>query len=120
MDKLFVKVGDDRIRLSEIKNYGIKNGVRYLVKNAGMAQTDRDTFESISYYDPESQDSPMYDIHECPIKIDGRVVRLGSLSEGEYIIENSRILYINGYEYHEKSVDFNIDEKLAELDKLLL
>ena len=49
MDKLFVKVGDDRIRLSEIKNYGIKNGVRYLVKNAGMAQTDRDTFESISY-----------------------------------------------------------------------
>ena len=119
-EKIFIKVGDDRLRLSDIRSYGIKDGVRYLVKNANMVQTDKMSFESISYYDPESQDDPMCDIYERPITIDGRLVRMGSLSEDDFVIERSRILYIDNREYHEKAVSFNIDEVLKELDTYLL
>ena len=45
---------------------------------------------------------------------------MGSLSEKDFIIEESRILYINKHEYYEKLVDFNIDNKLAELDAQLI
>lgn len=45
---------------------------------------------------------------------------MGSLSEKDFTIEESRILYINKHEYHEKMVDFNIDNKLAELDAQLI
>ena len=119
-EKIFIKVGEDRLRLSDIHSYGIKDGVRYLVKNANMTQTDRSSFESISYYDPESQDDPMCDIYDRPITIDGRLVRMGSLSENDFVIERSRILYIDHREYHEKAVNFNIDEVLKELDSYLL
>jgi hypothetical protein len=119
-EKIFIKVGEDRLRLSDIRSYGIKDGVRYLVKNANMVQTDKMSFESISYYDPESQDDPMCDIYERPITIDGRLVRVGSLSEDDFVIESSRILYIDHREYHEKAVSFNIDEVLKELDTYLL
>jgi hypothetical protein len=119
-EKIFIKVGEDRLRLSDIRSYGIKDGVRYLVKNANMVQTDKMSFESLSYYDPESQDNPMCDIYERPITIDGRLVRMGSLSEDDFVIERSRILYIDHREYHEKAVSFNIDEVLKELDTYLL
>ena len=119
-EKIFIKVGEDRLRLSDIRSYGIKDGVRYLVKNANMVQTDKMSFESLSYYDPESQDDPMCDIYERPITIDGRLVRMGSLSEDDFVIERSRILYIDHREYHDKAVSFNIDEVLKELDTYLL
>jgi len=119
-EKIFIKVGEDRLRLSDIRSYGIKDGVRYLVKNANMVQTDKMSFESLSYYDPESQDDPMCDIYERPITIDGRLVRMGSLSEDDFVIERSRILYIDHREYHEKAVSFNIGEVLKELDTYLL
>jgi len=62
----------------------------------------------------------MCDIYERPITIDGRLVRMGSLSEDDFVIERSRILYIDHREYHEKAVSFNIDEVLKELDTYLL
>ena len=119
-EKIFIKVGEDRLRLSDIRSYGLKDGVRYLVKNANMTQTDKFSFDSLSYYDPESQDDPMCDIYERPITIDGRLVRMGSLSENDFVIERSRILYIDNREYHEKAVIFDIDEVLKELDTYLL
>ena len=120
-EKNFIKVGEDRLRLSDIRSYGIKDGVRYLVKNANMIQTDKSSFYSISFYDPGNPDNqPMFDIYERPITINGRVVREGDLSENDFIIERSRILYIDNREYHEKAVNFNIDEVLKELDTYLI
>ena len=62
----------------------------------------------------------MYDINGNPVIINGYIVRMGSLSEKDFFIEESRILYINNHEYYEKLVDFNIDNKLAELDAQLI
>ena len=118
--KRFIIVGDDRFRLSDINRYGIKNGVSYLVKDSNQVQVSQSAFESLSYYDPESQEEPMYDIKGNPVIINGHIVRMGSLSEKDFIIEESRILYINKHEYHEKLVDFDIDNKLAELDAQLI
>ena len=118
--KKFIIVGNDRFRLSDIHSYGIKNGVSYLVKNSNQVQVGKLSFESLSYYDPESQEEPMYDIKGNPVIINGHIVRMGSLSEKDFTIEESRILYINKHEYHEKMVDFNIDNKLAELDAQLI
>ena len=119
-EKLFIKVGEDRYKLADIRSYGIKDGVRYLVKDANMAQTEKFSFESISYYDPDSQDDPMCDIYDRPIMMNGRTVRMGSLREDDFVIEESRILYIDGREYHEKAVNFDIDQKVKELDAYFL
>ena len=118
--KRFIIIGNDRFRLTDIHSYGIKYGVSYLVKNSNQVQVGQSAFESLSYYDLESQEEPMYDINGNPVIINGNIVRMGSLSEKDFFIEESRILYINNHEYYEKLVDFNIDNKLAELDAQLI
>jgi len=124
----FIQVGNDRIRLSAIQSYGIRNGVRYLVRDANMAETDQSAYESSFYnYNPEPdpEEPPIYDLQGRPIMMNGKAVRSGSLPEDAYIVEPSRVLYIEESNckhdriYHEKTAGFDINAKMEELDKLL-
>ena len=127
----FIKVGEDRIRLDTIERYGIKQSVRYLVKGAdeiGVA-VDRNVFDS-AYTDygaswQKEEDiktaEPIHDISTgLPIKINGEIVRYGCVSPNGFIVKKERILYVDDEKYFASAVDFDIDEKVAELDRYFL
>ncbi len=125
--KTFIKLGNDRIRLEHISSYGIKMGVRYLVKRANMVPVEKKFYESAFWgFDPEGD--PILDIYDRPVKINGETAQYGSLKEDEFIVEESRVFYVNlKYEniqneklYYEQTADFSFEEKLAELDEYFL
>lgn len=125
--KTFIKLGNDRIRLEHISSYGIKMGVRYLVKRANMVPVEKKFYESAFWgLDPEGD--PILDIYDRPVKINGETAQYGSLKEDEFIVEESRVFYVNlKYEniqneklYYEQTADFSFEEKLAELDEYFL
>ena len=127
----FIKIGADRIKLNTIERYGIKFGVRYLLKDADEVgvETDKKIFDS-AYTDygaswREEEDirtsNPIYDINTgLPIKINGEVARYGCIPPSGFIVKKDRILYVDDNEYCASVVDFDIDEKIAELDKYFL
>ena len=137
MEKCFVKIGDDRINIAEIVSYGIKAGVRYFVKNAGMVETEEYYFSSaFTDYEADWKDSedflsesPMFDINRRPVKINGEVMRYGSIPESGYIVQEDNYLYVETKTFNDKNLmrkyfssvgKFDIYAKLEELDALLI
>lgn len=137
MEVNFVKIGDDRINISEIVSYGIKIGVRYFVKDAGMVETDENNY-STAFTDYEATwkdsddfltDPPMFDISGRPVKINGEVIRTGSLSESAYILQEDKYLYVETKNLYGKNQlrkyfasvgNVNIYAKVDEIDRLLI
>lgn len=127
----FIKIGADRIKLNTIDRYGIKSGVRYLVKDADEfgVEVDESIFDS-AYTDygaswREEEDiktsEPIHDMNTgLPIKINGEVVGYGCIPPSGFIVKKDRVLYVNDNEYCASVVDFDIDEKVAELDRYFL
>lgn len=137
MEVNFVKIGDDRINISEIVSYGIKIGVRYFIKDAGMVETDDSHYVTAfteygaTWKDSEDflTDPPMFDICERPVKINGEVIRNGSLPEAAYILQEDKYLYVetkNSYgrnqirKYFASAGNVNIYAKVEEIDRLLI
>ena len=129
--KNFIKVGKDRIRLDTIERYGIKCRVRYLVKDADEigVEVDRAVLDSAyteygaSWREEEDirTSEPIHDMNTgLPIKINGEVARYGCIPPKGFIVKKDRILYIDDKEYFASVVDFDIDEKVTELDSYFL
>ena len=126
----FIRVGVDRIKLDKIERYGIKCGVRYLVKDADElgVEVDGRIFDSAytdygsSWQDEdENTAEPVHDKNtDLPIKVNGEVLRYGCVPPSGFIVKKDRILYVDGNEYCASVVDFDIDEKVAELDRYFL
>lgn len=127
----FIKVGEDRIKLDTIERYGIKFGVRYLVKDADEigVEVDGRVFDS-AYTDygaswREEEDiktaAPIHDMNTgLPVKINREVVGYGCIPPSGFVVKKDRILYVDDSEYFASVVDFDIDEKVAELDRYFL
>ena len=127
----FVKIGTDRIKLDTIERYGIKFGVRYLVKDADElgVEVDGRIFDSAyteygaSWREEEDikTSDPIHDRNTgLPIKVNGKVVGYGCIPPSGFIVKKDRILYVDGNEYFASVVDFDIDEKVVELDRYFL
>ena len=127
----FIKIGADRIKLGTIERYGIKSGVRYLVKEADElgVEVDGTIFDSAytqygaSWREEEDikTSEPIHDMNTgLPVKINGEVVGYGCIPPGGFIVKKDRILYVDDNEYCASVVDFDIDEKVAELDRYFL
>ena len=127
----FIRVGVDRIKLDKIERYGIKCGVRYLVKDADElgVEVDGRIFDSAytdygsSWQDEDDINTaePVHDKNtDLPIKVNGEVLRYGCVPPSGFIVKKDRILYVDGNEYCASVVDFDIDEKVAELDRYFL
>ena len=128
----FIKVGTDRIKLDTIGRYGIKYGVRYLVKDVDElgVEVDGAIFDSaytqygVSWREEEDIKTSEL-IHDMntglPVKINGEVVGYGCVSPSGFIVKKDRILYVDDNEYCASVViNFDIDEKVAELDRYFL
>ena len=127
----FIRVGVDRIKLYKIERYGIKCGVRYLVKDADElgVEVDGTIFDSAyteygaSWREEEDikTSAPIHDKNTgLPVKINGEVVGYGCVSPNGFIVKKDRILYVDDKEYFASVVDFDIDEKVTELDRYFL
>ena len=127
----FIKIGADRIKLDTIKRYGIKFGVRYLVKDADElgVEVDGTIFDSAytqygaSWREEEDirTSEPIHDMNTgLPVKINGEIVGYGCIPPSGFIVKKDRILYVDDNEYCASVVDFDIDEKVAELDRYFL
>ena len=127
----FIKVGTDRIKLDTIGRYGIKSGVRYLVKDVDElgVEVDGAIFDSaytqygVSWREEEDikTSEPIRDMNTgLPVKINGEVVGYGYVSPSGFIVKKDRILYVDDNEYCASVVNFDIDEKVAELDRYFL
>lgn len=88
----FIKIGADRIKLDTIKRYGIKSGVRYLVKEADElgVEVDGAIFDSAyteygaSWREEEDikTSAPIHDMNTgLPVKINGKVVGYGCVPQ---------------------------------------
>ena len=65
--------------------------------------------------------APIHDKNTClPVKINGEVVGYGCIPPSGFIVKKDRILYVDGNEYFASVVDFDIAEKVAELDRYFL
>ena len=130
--KKFIQIGNDRLRLSSIEAYGIRKWNRYFVRNEAHSEVERSAYNTAFTVYSETGDlyeneEPMVDINGYPVYMDRSVVREGQLPPNAFDVEVSRVLYVyatlmnrNGLLYVEGRVDFNIDEKVAELDRLFL
>ena len=117
-NKKFIQIGNDRLRLSCIEAYGIKPWNRYFVRNEAHSEVERSSYNTAFNTYRETEDlyeneDPMVDVNGYPVYA--------------FDVETSRALYVyatlmnrNGLLYVEGRVDFNIDEKLAELDRIFL
>ena len=131
-NKKFIQIGNDRLRLSCIEAYGIKTWNRYFVRNEAHSEVDRSSYNTAFNTYRETEDlyeneDPMVDVNGYPVYMDRSVVQEGQLPPKAFDVETSRALYVyatlmnrNGLLYVEGRVDFNIDEKLAELDSIFL
>lgn len=64
---------------------------------------------------------PIHDTKtDLPIKINGEIVRYGCVPPNGFIVKKDRILYVDDKKYFASAVDFDIDEKVAELDSHFL
>ena len=54
------------------------------------------------------------------VKINGEVVGYGCVPPSGFIVKKDRILYVDDNEYCASVVDFDIDKKVAELDRYFL
>ena len=117
--------------MDKIERYGIKCGVRYLVKDADDlgVEVDGRIFDSAytdygsSWQDEDDINTaePVHDKNtDLPIKVNGEVLRYGCVPPSGFIVKKDRILYVDGNEYCASVVDFDIDEKVAELDRYFL
>ena len=127
----FIKIGADRVRIDTIERYGIKFVARYLVKDADelSVEVDGAIFDSAytqygaSWRDDEDIKTadPIHDMNTgLPVKINGEVVGYGCIPPSGFIVKKDRILYVDDNEYCASVVDFDIDEKVAELDRYFL
>lgn len=128
----FIQIGNDRLRLSCIEAYGIKTWNRYFVRNEADSEVERSAYNTAFTIYNENEDlyenaEPMVDVNGYPVYMDRSVVREGQLPPNAFDVEVSRVLYVyaalmnrNGMFYVEGRVDFDIDEKLAELDRLFI
>lgn len=65
--------------------------------------------------------APIHDMNTgLPVKINVEVVRYGCVSSSGFIVKKDRILYVDDSEYFVSVVDFDIDKKIAELDRYFL
>ena len=131
-NKEFIQIGNDRLRLSCIEAYGIKTWNRYFVRNEVHSEVECSAYNTAFTIYNETEDlfdnaEPMVDVNGYPVYMDRSVVREGQLPPNAFDIEVSRVLYVytalmnrSGLLYVEGRVDFDIDEKLAELDRLFL
>ncbi len=126
----FIQIGNDRLRLSNIRAYGIKPWNRYFVRNEACSEVDRLMYNTAfnTYSEAENSSNysdPMVDVNGYPVYMDGDVVREGQLPPKAFDIEVSRALYVDSFSeervflYVAGRVDFDIDEKVASLDRLL-
>ena len=116
----FVKVGSDRIKLDTVERYGIKFGVRYLVKEAADLGVEVD---GVSWREEEDikTSAPIHDKNTgLPVKINEGFVGYGCIPPSGFIVKKDRILYVDGKEYCASVVDFDIAEKVADLDRYFL
>lgn len=126
----FIQIGNDRLRLSCIEAYGIKPWNRYFVRNEAHSEVERSSYNTAFNTYRETEDlyeneDPMVDVNGYPVYMDRSVVQDGQLPPKAFDVETSRALYVyvmnrNGLLYVEGRVEFDIDEKLAELDRLFL
>lgn len=100
----FIKIGADCIKLGTIERYGIKSGVRYLVKEADEfgVEVDGAIFDSAyteygaSWREEEDikTSAPIHDMNTgLPVKINGEVVGYGCVPPSGFIVKKDRILY---------------------------
>ena len=54
------------------------------------------------------------------VKINGEVVRYGCVPSSGFTVKKDRILYVDDSEYFVIVVDFDIDKKIAKLDRYFL
>ena len=136
-DPLFIRIGEDRIRLDSIEGYGIRTITRYFVRNEAHSEVGRNIYEGafeLYMYDdePDKSASPMLDINGYPVRMERTVVQEGHLSPQAFDVQKARALYVRntwmGSRFSESSTlfykegecGFDIHAKLAELDGLLL
>jgi len=126
----FIQIGNDRLRLSCIEAYGIKPWNRYFVRNEEHSEVEYSAYNTAFTVYNETEDlyenaEPMVDVNGYPVYMDRSVVQEGQLPPKAFKVEASRALYVYAASisrnvYVEGRVDFDIDEKLAELDRLFL
>ena len=130
-NKKFIQIGNDRLRLSNIRAYGIKTWNRYFIRNEACSEVDRFAYNTAFNTYSENESSydccdPMVDINGYPVYMDGDVVREGQLPPKAFDVEVSRALYVDSFSeehvflYVAGRVNFDIDDKVAELDRLLI
>ena len=120
--KTFIRIGNDRLRLSCIEAYGIKTWNRYFVRNEAHSEVECSAYNTAFTVYNETEElyenaEPMVDVHSYPVYMDRSVVREGQLPPNAFDVEVSRALYVyatltnrNGLLYVEGRVDFDIDE----------
>lgn len=130
--KKFIRIGNDRLRLSCIEAYGIKTWNRYFVRNEAHSEVEYSAYNTAFTVYNETEDlyenaEPMVDVNGYPVYMDRSVVREGQLPPNAFDVEVSRVLYVyatltnrNSLLYVEGRVGFDIDEKLVELDRLFI
>lgn len=128
----FIKIGNDRLRLSCIEAYDIRPWNRYFVRNEAHSEVEQSMYRTAFTMYSEDDDEcfgydPMLDINDCTVCMDRKPVKEGQLPPTAFDVEASRALCVRGkwlekpiQAYVEGRVDFDIDAKLAELDKIFL
>lgn len=128
----FIQIGNDRLRLSCIETYGIRPWNRYFVRNEAHSEVEQSVYRTAFTMYSEDENlylsaDPMLDIHGYPVYMDRMPIQEGQLPPKAFDIEVSRVLYVRGMWggksmllYVEGRVDFDIDDKLAELDRIFL
>ncbi len=128
----FIRIGNDRLRLSCIESYGIKPCVRYFVHNEAHSEVEHSVYDTAFTLYNEDEDmyndsAPVVDVNGYPVYMDKGVVQEGKIPPNAFDVEAGRVLYVNiignshgTLLYVEGRVDFNIDDKIDELDRLLI
>ena len=120
---LFIRFGDDRIRLSTIKTYGIS----WYGSARALKEANEDIYNDILDYVKEKFDIAPYHANHI---VSSRYANYAN-SESDYVDKQvpefykcTKYLYIETfqgdcYEYYQVLEDFNIYNKLKELDSYL-
>ena len=96
-DPLFIRIGEDRIRLDSIEGYGIRTITRYFVRNEAHSEVGKNIYEGafeLYMYDdePDKSASPMLDINGYPVRMERTVVQEGHLSPQAFDVQKARAL----------------------------
>lgn len=116
---IFIKFGSDRIKLSNIKNYGISDGSSEILTNLKRNEDDLEQAEELlKIFGQAPQRQAVRNLKESILE-QKKSKKYQSAKTGETPYLFITTYQGDNYRYYECECDWNIYEKLEQLDKYL-